>query len=78
MQGVTAQEKKFIEVFQELYKKNELTPSFSELAAAMKLKSKSQVCRLVDQLEAKGLLINHKHMARSIVLTLRTCPHCGK
>ena len=59
-----------------------VSPTFDEMAAAIGLKSKSGIARLLDGLEERGFVQRHPQRARSIhVLRLpigNVCPHCGK
>ena len=45
-----------------------VSPSYEDLAAAVGLKSKSGVVRMVDQLEHAGLIRRRRGRARSIVI----------
>jgi repressor LexA len=63
---MTAQQKKvydFIIAFQKL---RGITPSYSEIASGLGLKSKSNIWRLVHELRSRGMIKLQPHMARSI------------
>jgi SOS-response transcriptional repressor LexA len=63
---MTSQQKKvydFIIAFQKL---RGITPSYSEIATGLGLRSKSNIWRLVHELKGKGLIKLQPHMARSI------------
>jgi SOS-response transcriptional repressor LexA len=66
---LTAQQRKvyeFIVAFQQIRK---ITPSYSEIAAGLNLKSKSNIWRLVHELKERKLIKIQPHIARSISVT---------
>jgi SOS-response transcriptional repressor LexA len=70
--SLTVQQKKvfdFITVFQRL---RGITPSYSEIAKGLGLKSKSNIWRLVHELRAKGLVDLDPHISRSLRTTDKT------
>lgn len=67
--GVTHQQNaalKFIERYS--IEHDGTPPSYHEIASAIGLKSKSGVLRIVNGLEARGLIRRRDHQARSIVV----------
>lgn len=53
-------------------------PSVEELRAALGLKSKSGVARLLGRLEQRGAIKRVPRSARAITIRRMNCPHCGK
>ena len=63
---LTIQQKKvydFIVAFQKL---RNITPSYSEIAVGLGLRSKSNIWRLIHELKSKGMIKLEPYMARSI------------
>jgi len=61
-----------------------VSPSYEEIADALKLKSKANVFRLVAALRGRGFIGQMKGRARSFSILKRPgyeqgcrCPHCG-
>lgn len=52
-------------------------PSLDEMKAALDIRSKSNVRRLLHCLEDRGLIERRPKLARAIEIVHHTCPHCG-
>ena len=45
-----------------------IAPSYAEMAAAIGLRSKSGVARMVNELEARGIVAKDNHIGRSVTI----------
>lgn len=55
-----------------------VAPSFSEMAKHMGFVSRSNIYRLLGELEERGRILRLKNRARAIEIVEARCPHCGK
>lgn len=55
-----------------------VAPSFSEMAKHMGLASKSNIYRILTELEMRGRIARVERSRRAIELLDAKCPHCGK
>ena len=63
---LTVKQKKLLEYINSFQKKNGVTPSYEEMKAALDLKSKSGIHRLILALEERGFLKRLAHKARAL------------
>ena len=77
--GLTPRQSDCLAVIQKALGERGIAPSFDEIAASMRLKSKSGVDRLLRGLEERGVIRRLPYRARGIELVSRDalCPHCG-
>ena len=57
------------------------TPTYEEIAAAIGLKSRGNVARVIACLRSRGYVLPSKRRARSVAIVKPShsmaCPHCG-
>lgn len=77
MMGLTAKQQECLEFIIGYVAHKRIAPSYSEIATALGISSKSGVVRLMLALEERGLVRPIARRARAYEIVKHTCPHCG-
>lgn len=71
---MTSREKECLDYVREHIRKHGFPPSYEEIAAQLKLTSKSGIFRLLRSLMRQGLIVQEPYVARGITLPVTTLP----
>ncbi len=63
---LTKKQKELLDYLKDYISNNQISPSFEEMKAAVNLKSKSGIHRLISSLEERGFIKRLKHKARAM------------
>ena len=75
--GLTPQQNECLKAIKLHHSRTGAMPSLAEIALDLSIASKSDVHRLLVQLEERGAIRRLRGRARAITLVARECPHCG-
>lgn len=78
--GITPLQAELLACIQAFFDQHGYCPSYDALRAALGLKAKSNIYRLIGELEERGYIRHLPNRSRSIEIVPRTppaCPHCG-
>jgi repressor LexA len=74
----TLRESQLLDVIKSHIGQHGIPPTYAEMATGMGFRSKSDIARLLGQLEGQGqVVMGDKYSKRSLMLTGR-CPACGR
>jgi SOS-response transcriptional repressor LexA len=78
MIGLTKMQRACLDAIASYRALNGAMPSMEDLRVALALASKSQVFRLLAQLEGRHAIRRARRKSRAISIVIDKCPHCRK
>lgn len=79
--GITIRARELLAYIEEYSEQHNVPPTCREMAWALKLKSPSNIPRLLGQLQERGYITRRANRARAVEIVTFTpgkCPHCGE